>query len=461
MRKWQKLVLASAAAGAMAAPWQSAGAMEGTQRQITADAKGHILTNTAVFSPDGKWIVYDERSDEDGSLFDSPVIKRVNVETKAVETLYTAANGAFVGVVTYHPRLERVVFIHGPENPTPDWTYGGPHREGTIVDTAKPGVGINLDARDITEPFTPGALRGGSHVHVYEPSGDWLSFTYQDHILDKLGTKGTHDFDQRNVGVSVPGVPVTVAADNVRNRNGTTFTFLATRTVNAPKPGSDEINRAYEEGWIGSNGYLKPDGTRQRHALAFLGDTIAANGQKLTEVFVVDLPETVTKAPADGPIEGTAVKRPLPPDGTRQTRVTFTQDRPFPGVQGPRFWVRSSPDGTQLAFLMKDEAGIVQVYTVSPNGGAVRQVTRNSFPVVSTLSWNPQGTAIAYAGDDSVFVTDVASGETSRVAPKDAQQPVLALAVVFSPDGSRIAYQRAVAAGGEVRNQIFVTELKK
>lgn len=442
---------------ALASP---AAAMSGTERQITDAPNGHILTNTSVFSPDGKWIVFDERSDSEGAVFDSASIKRVNVETGAIETLYSGSNGAFVGVVTYHPVLDRVVFIHGPENPTEDWSYGGPHREGTIVDVTNPGVGINLDARDITPPFTPGALRGGSHVHVYEPSGDWLSFTYQDHVLAALGAEGEHDLDQRNVGISVPGMSVSVDDLSIRNRDGSTFTVLATRTTKAPEPGSDQINRAYEEGWIGTEGYLKADGTRQRHALAFLGDTLNEKGEKLTEVFVVDLPENVTMPPADGLLQGTATTRPLPPRGAEQRRITFTGDRVNPGVQGPRFWVRSSPDGARLAFLMKDDAGVVQIYTVSPNGGDITQLTHNAFSVASAISWSSDGKLIAYAGEGGVFVTDVDNGETSEVAPRSSDQPVRPMAVVFSPDSRSIAYQRAVpAADGTAWNQVFVTSL--
>ncbi|MEA7538899.1 DUF3748 domain-containing protein, partial [Salmonella enterica subsp. enterica serovar Virginia] len=36
---------------------------------------------------------------------------------------------------------------------------------------------------DITAPYTPGALRGGSHVHVFSPNGELVSFTYNDHVL--------------------------------------------------------------------------------------------------------------------------------------------------------------------------------------------------------------------------------------------------------------------------------------
>ena len=443
------------AASAAAQDWS------GKERQITDAATGHILTNANVFSPDGQWIVFDERSDTEGAQFDSPVINRVNVKTGQIETLYTSKNGASVGVVTHNPAENSVVYIHGPENPTKDWSYGGPHRAGMIVKEIDPGVGINLDARDVTPPYTPGALRGGSHVHIYEPDGKWLSFTYQDAVLDALGAAGDHDIDQRNVGISVPGMSVTVDHDSIRNRDGTTFTVLATRTVNTPKPGSDEVNRAYEEGWVGKDGYVKADGTKQRHAVAFLGDTVDSDGKKLTEVFIADLPEDVTVAPADGPLQGTETTRPLPPKGTVQRRLTHTAERKNPGVQGPRFWVRSSPDGTKLAFLMKDDGGVVQIYTVSPNGGDISQVTTNAFDVQSTFTWSPSGNLIAYAGNDGVQITDVASGKTWEVAPGDKDRPVLPLAAVFAPDGNSIAYQRTVKSGNKAWNQIFVTDLSQ
>lgn len=434
-------------------------ALTGAEAQLTNDPVGHILTNLHVFSPDSQWIVFDERSDVEGAKFDSNTIRRVKVDSGKVETLYTSRNGAFVGVVTYNPKRDEVVFIHGPENPTPEWSYAGHHREGTIVRVAQPGVGIALDARDITAPFTPGALRGGSHVHVYEPSGEWLSFTYQDHVLNTLGATGDHDRDQRNVGISVPARAVSVARDSDRNRDGSTFTVLATQTVNAPRPGSDEINRAYEEGWVGNQGYLRKDGSRQRHAIAFLGDTVDAGGKKLTEIFVSDLPEDVTRSTAGKPIEGTATRMPAPPEGTTQRRLTFTGERKFPGAQGPRFWVRSNPSGDTLAFLMKDDAGLVQIYGVSPLGGDIRQLTRNAFSVTSSFSWSPDGSSLAYAGDDSVWVTDVASGTRSQVAPRDPSRPVAPLAVDYAPDGRSIAYLRLVGGAPAGHNQIFVTRL--
>ncbi|MBO0206272.1 hypothetical protein, partial [Vibrio alginolyticus] len=75
----------------------------------------------------------------------------------------------------------------------------------------------------------------------------------------------------------------------------------------APQPGSDDISRAYEEGWIGEQGYLRTDGSRQRRASAFIGDTRAENGEVIAEIFRLDLPERPEDYAVAGdlPIEGT------------------------------------------------------------------------------------------------------------------------------------------------------------
>ena len=90
------------------------------ERQLTHAPHGHVLTNINVWSPDSRWIVYDVRSVDSG--FDGTRIEQVNVETGEVQVLYEARDGAACGVVTYHPREPKVVFIHGPERPSPDWS---------------------------------------------------------------------------------------------------------------------------------------------------------------------------------------------------------------------------------------------------------------------------------------------------------------------------------------------------
>jgi hypothetical protein len=431
------------------------------EKQLTFKPSGHILTNIGVWTPDSQWIVYDVRSDPEGAVFDGNRIEKVHVATREVVVLYEARNGAKCGVATCSPVEDKVVFILGPEHPTTDWQYAPNHRQGAVVDASAPGKETLLDACDITPPFTPGALRGGSHVHVFSGDGRWVSFTYQDHVLAKFTDEtATQQMDLRNVGVSVPIRRVQVSKDHARNHDGSCFSVLVTRTTAHPEPGSDEISKAFEDAWVGRNGYRRSDGGWQERALAFQGHVLMRDGRTVAEAFIVDIPEDVSRA-GDGPLEGTETLRPLPPAGTVQRRLTYTTDRKYPGLQGPRHWLRSSPDGTRIAILMKDDAGVVQLYTVSPLGGSPVQITRSPMGVASAFSWSPDGKRLAHVMDNSVFVTEVETGQSVRLTERSsdslAPRPE---ACVFSPDGRTIAYVRTVATpAGESHNQIFVVSV--
>ena len=408
------------------------------ERQLTFASHGHILTNAGVWSPDGQWIVYDVRSDPAGSVFDGTRIERVEVETGEVQVLYEATNGACVGVATCSPVDDRVVFIHGPE-PMPGWEYATNNRRGVFVDISRPGMVVNLDARDLTPPFTAGALRGGTHLHTFSPDGQWIVFTYDDRLLPS---------GQRNVGVSVPIGPVNVPKE-LHHHNGSHFSVLLTKTVLQPNPGSDEICRASEEAWIAGS----------RRAIGFQGQVVTLKNETIAEAFIVELPAEVT-VPGDCPLAGTETRLPSPPKRSLQRRLTFTADRKNPGIQGPRHWLRSSSDGSRIAFLMKDDAGIVQLWTISPSGGEPKQLTRHLWSIASAFTWSPDGRWIAHIMDNSVFITDTATGEGTRLTARtDHLSALRPEACVFSPDGSKIAYVRPMAEDGVVRNQIFVVEV--
>lgn len=420
-----------------------------------------MLTNAAVFSADSRWIVYDTRSGVDGSVFDGTRIERVEVETGRIERLHESQNGGFCGVVTASPVDDRVVFIAGPERPTPDWRYGPAHRQGVVVDASRPCRTENLDARDLVPPFTPGALRGGSHVHTFSGDGRLVSFTYEDAVLEAAAASDDPRAEKnlRGLGVSVCGRPVRVPRSHPRNHDGSAFSVLVTTLHDAPRPGSDEISKAFEESWIGADGYRRADGSRQRYALAFQGQVAAADGSWIAEVFVVDLPDdpAALVVPGDGPLAGMANRRPCPPRGVSQRRITFTADRRHPGIQGPRHWLRSSPDGERIAFLARDDAGVVQLFTVCPAGGEPVQVTRDPWDVASAFTWSPDGRRIAYAADGGVMTVEVSTGISRRLtggrADASAPRPE---AVVFSPDGRWIAFMREVASEDGPRNQIFI-----
>lgn len=442
----------------------------GTERQVTRGATNHVLTNVNVWSSDGCWIYYDVRSDAAGEIFDGRRIERVNVDAGHTEVIYQSPGEGCVGVVTASPTADHVIFIHGPDSPTDGWKYCAWHRRGVIVVQGQSHTAVNMDARDLTPPFTAGALRGGSHVHTFSPDGKWIAFTYEDHVLAEFVGQTPHELNQRAVGVSVPadflpGGSVVVEPTHPRNHNGTFFSVLVTLTHDEPQPGSDEICRAVEDAWIGREGYLRSDGERQRRAIAFQGEVVSEAGQHLREAFVVDLPDDLTLVD-NLPLEGTTTTRPRPPRGVVQRRLTRTSERKYPGIQGPRHWLRSSPDGARIAFLMKDESGIVQIWTVLPASGETWQLTHNSHDIASAFTWSADGRWIAHVMDTSVCVTETATGETFRLTPActeiTAPRPE---ACVFSPGGDKIAYVRRVLDSSDegpsrVANQIFVVSLR-
>ncbi|PKJ61666.1 DUF3748 domain-containing protein, partial [Klebsiella sp. T11] len=71
-------------------------------KQLTFAARHHQLTNIHSWTPDSQWLGFDVRPS--GASFTGKTIERVNVHSGEVEVLYTATDGAHVGVVTVSPQ---------------------------------------------------------------------------------------------------------------------------------------------------------------------------------------------------------------------------------------------------------------------------------------------------------------------------------------------------------------------
>ena len=106
---------------------------------------------------------------------------------------------------------------------------------------------------------------------------------------------------------------------------------------------------------------------------------------------------------------------------------------------------------------MKDDHGIVQLFTVSPTGGTPHQLTHNAWPIASAFTWSRDRESIAHIMDNSVCLTELASAQTKRLTPRtsDALAP-RPEACVVSPDGKKIAFVRTIPTGDRPFNQIFV-----
>src|SRR5690606_14308950 len=206
--------------------------------QLTDEPAGHMLHNSQVFSKDGKWIVYDTRN-HDTQIARTGTIEMVHVDTKETRVLYRTENqtayGPGVGAATCSPAADRVLFIHGIRNADASRPYGVTRRTGVAIDVDHPGEPIFMDARDITPPFTEGALRGGTHAHSWSGDGKWISFTYNDYVMERLAKTDTTVQDLRTVGIMVPR-HVEVDEDNtLENNSGTYFSVVVTDVTEHPK----------------------------------------------------------------------------------------------------------------------------------------------------------------------------------------------------------------------------------
>ena len=429
--------------------------------QLTFGPYGHMLNSTQVFSPDNKWVAYDVRNDGT-HISQTCCIEKVHTGDLTIRKLYSSPNqtmfGPGVGAVSYHPSQDKLIFIHGLFNCSQENPYSFTRRFGAILDENMPGKVYHAEARAVNEGFLlPGALRGGTHAHSWSADGEWVSFTYNDFVMERMGQLHGVSKDLRTIGVMSPVKKVSVSKDTPEEFSGQYFAVVAATVTENPQAGSDEIDKAFDECWVGKDGYVKSDYTKQKRAVAFQGNVKDGNGNTVTEVFVSDIPDDITKAVAGKPLEGTSDTRPNVPLGLTQRRVTFTAGRKFPGLQGPRFWLRTSPDGKVVYFLMKDDEGVVQVFEIPANGGAIRQVTTIGSSIQSQFNLSPDGKRLAFIAGNSIWITDIGSGKSTRITAETPEPPVLG--VLWSNDGRTLVFNRYVQGEAGRHLQIFKLNL--
>ncbi|HOE10150.1 MAG TPA: DUF3748 domain-containing protein [bacterium] len=421
------------------------------ERQLTFGTDvNHSLDNNLNWSPDCQWIAYDTRAFE-GGINNTLTLEKVNINTRDIIVIYKAPNalpldkfGPGTAAVSFFPFEDKVIAIRGINGVQ----YAGTARFGAMISPTDGSVGpegyIIADARDVTPPFTPGALRGGTHRH--EPTGDgkFVGFTYNDQVMAGLSK------DLRTIGMTKLGIPVKVDTA-LGNQNGVGFTVLIVKVK--PKdeitPGSDDIYQGSEDSWVGERGYKKADGTWQR-ARAFIGKTLSSAGTELTEVFIADVPEDITVAGPDGPLQGTETTFPMPPAGTVQRRLTHS-------TTGCGGIIRCSLDGSRIAFTRDN-----QIWLVSPLGGEPTQAT--SIPTGAARPWwDPSGNYLYCVSDNSLWMTNVKVGDPNfgqsvRLTDPNLYPNNAPDATCVSPDGNWVAFNRQFDRGDGVKvKQIFIT----
>ncbi len=394
--------------------------------ELTVSASGHTIHHNNVFSKNGQWIVFDGRND-DTKIGETSTIGIVNVETGEERIIYTTKDqtvfGPGVGAASFSPKEDKVIFIHGLPDANQEKPYAMSRRTGVGLDINFPDIPFFYDARDVSFPYTPGSLRGGTHSHCWSGDGELISFTYNDELVEP---------DLRVVGVMI-SQEVQVDA-RAGNNSGTMYSAIVTDVIRNPTPGSDEIYKAFDECWI--NGYTNSKGEDIKHAVAFQGNVINNDGKQITEVFVVDIDSE--KILADKNAVGKEGERPHVPKGIRQRRITFSEK----GLSDTRHWLRASADGKYIYALAKDENDRNQLIQVEINSGKMEYISQNEHSIDYSFNLSSDGKKIAYVADNNIHVFDIET-KISQVLTENKDGKIIG-APSFSPSVKTVVYNQYV-----------------
>ena len=171
-----------------------------------------------------------------------------------------------------------------------------------------------------------------------------------------------------------------------------------------------------------------------------------------------------------GPVQTAVQPTPTPPAVTGPEPAYLIDLNTGEKTQLPKsiagFGYAASPDGTMVAYVSLDDAGMSQFFIARVDGTDVQQVTQRG--AYAPFDWSPDGAAIAYSSgwDEDViniFVLDLATGETSQVThekpPTGTCGPTVgvpcgpqgAVFPQFSPDGASIVYKVYRSGDQDVR----------
>ncbi len=424
---------------------------------LTSSQNGHCLNIANAYSADGNWIVYDTRN-FDSDIAKTGSIEMVHVKTGEIEVLYKTQNqsefGPGVGAVSFSPVANKIIFIQGIRNANALKPYGFTRRTGVAIDVKKPFEPIYMDARDVEAPFTIGALRGGTHAHQWSRDGSMISFTYNDYVIEQAAKTNHEIKDLRTVGLMFPQKVEINNISNLENNNGEMFSVLITKVTEKPNNETDEINKAFDECWIGKDGYTDSNGIKHTKAIAFQGNVIDENGKEKTEIFVVNIPQKIDLENSNN-LEGTSTTRPAVPNGIKQKRISHLKH----GVTGPRHWLRSTPNGELILFLTKDDKQFINVFGISPNGGEATQISDHEANVQSGLSISPNGQFVAYIVQNCIVITDIYTHQSKNILGPFSDFDTPIGCIQWNPSGTQIAFNAYVKNNDKKYLQIFTLDL--
>lgn len=138
----------------------------------------------------------------------------------------------------------------------------------------------------------------------------------------------------------------------------------------------------------------------------------------------------------------------LPIGGGAATRIAAG----LPFEMQPKF----SPDGTRIAFT-SDRGGGDNIWIMNRDGSDVRQVTKESFRLITTPAWSPDGMYIAARkhfttarslGTGEIWLYHLGGGDGVKLVARASEQLQKELGEpVFTPDGKGVYYTRNTTPG--------------
>jgi hypothetical protein len=412
--------------------------------QLTFDDYGHTLHHCQIESFDQKYLVFDTRND-DTKIGETCSIQILDVNTLEIKTIYSTKNqtiyGPGVGAATFSPKENKVMFIHGIRNCNQTNPYSATRRTGVCVDIASPNKTIFMDARNINSPYTNGALRGGTHSHSWNKNNGWISFTYNDYILEQNSKIDDRINDQRVVGIMFPKKVIVDNDNSLENNSGEMFSVLVTKVHTNPCLGSDEIEKAFDECWINNSTNV-----------AFQGHVRDENGNLKTEIFIANIPNEI-KISEDDNLLGTERTLPNVPKFITQRRVTKTNK----GISNLRHWLRSSPDGKIIYFLKEDECNITQLYGVDIENNLITQYSYLEKSITSPFNLSVDGKYAILFSFDKIIVIDISKRTSKTVFNSLEHNTDLTGIPSFSMSGKYIYFNQFVP---NINNQKFIQVFK-
>ncbi|WP_149525342.1 DUF3748 domain-containing protein [Sphingobacterium hotanense] len=395
--------------------------------QLTHEQHGHSMHHNGAISSDGNWIVFDYRNDDThiGRTGTIAVLdRRTGSQFAIYQTLGQSIYGPGVGAASFNPCANQVVFIHGLLDADKENPYDITRRTAVIVDLENKMQATYADSRDLVAPYAAGSLRGGTHSHMWSPDGKLLSFTYNDELVDP---------QLRVVGLMFPVKQQDFVEDRSGNVQGTYYAVIVSDVTKSPQPGSDEINKAFDECWVKSS--LEDGDT---YCIAFQGNTVNASGETITEIFLVDV--DLNLAFKDKSAVGMEGERPKVPQGIRQKRLS----RSPKGLSNLRHWLRASPDGKSIYALAKDQFNKNQIVQCNTNTGELSFVSNFDFSVASPINIDASGEWITFTADNNLYVFQIHTKELLKLTDRDVSEGQLVGAPLFDVGERKILYNQFI-----------------